>query len=427
MIKERYFDSKELEDYILSVCLHSNRAAVKCVTALESGRDFTSTANAKAFGVIESFIQDDKGLDGLVVLERWVDLSIFSKADARWLFDLAKEDLDFEPKLKEIKEISVFNNARNDIQQLNEMTFQDINSDKLISTAREMVASWTATTNKSYHSAREIEYQIKNEVIGEKMRQGIPLIDDCLYKHAGQNKGTVRGTILREKHGKTRYACWDEAQDLRMGRKVLYITLEGQRRDIYSNFEEILQEEFDQYKDNLFIIDAEVGLEELSNAIIESVYSDGIEKIALDYLQLVKHPRHLYMSENENSNKCCEALTQICVKYDLHGHWLAQAKQEPEKKSKWGLVPGKYDVYGSKQLVKDCSILQVGIRPSEYEDMIIQSPLGDGVEGPNGEKQPMTSVFIKTIASRKKNEYAHRWMHFVDSDRGYKLHRNELL
>ena len=427
MIKERYFDSKALEEYILSVCMHDKRAIVKCMTALDSARDFKDSNNAKAFGVLESFFTEDQSVDSLVVIERWVDLQIYDKATARYIFNCYNDDTDFQPKLEELKELSVFNNARQDIQDLNDMTYQDIKSEKLISTARDMVTQWTTTTNKSYKSAREIEEEIKNEVVGKKLTLGIPLIDDFYFKNAGQYKGTVRGTILREKHGKTRYACWDAAMDLLQGHKVLYCTLEGQSREIYGNFEEILEDRFDAVKDNLFIKDAEVGLEELSNTIVDSAYSEGIDKLTLDYLQLVKHPRHTYLSENENTNKCCERLTQICVKHDLLGHYLAQAKQEDPKKSKWGLVPGKYDVYGSKQLIKDCSMLQVGIRPKEYEDMIIVNALGDKVEGPNGYPQPINSVFLKTIASRKKNDYAHRWVHFVDSSRGFNLHQNELL
>lgn len=396
------------------------------MSGLSSQRDFTGS-NQKAFAVIESEYQHEGKIDPLVVSGKWVSMGIFDKSTARFIFNAYDGDVDFEPKMKELSKHGVFRKAQRDVLKINELIKSNTTPEKLTAKAMELVSKWNLGGSKKYQTAREVEEMEKNFIVGQKLNQGIPLLDNKIYATAGQNKGTVKATIFREKHGKTRHASWEVAQDIRMGTKVLYITLEGQSKDIKNNVKDVLQHEWNTYKDNLFFRDATTDVDEICSSIIEWVFVNNGDKVVIDHMQRIKHPNYRKMNDNENGNECCMLLTNMAVKFDLNMHLINQARQ-PEGYSKgYGTVPKPYDCYGSNQLIKDASLIMVGFRPNTDEDLIVQNPLGKRVKNPDGHDAPFHSVFLKPILCRKKMPYLHQWMHFIDTDEGYKLHSQELL
>jgi hypothetical protein len=418
--------SPSLEEYILSVCLNNKTALAKSVSHLSAERDFSGQGQ-KAFGVLQSMFQLNTEIDPLVVLDKWTRLGIYDKVTAREIFACYNGDVDYEAKIQELRKEGIFRKAQKDIYLLNDMLKKDIEPDKLTSQAMDMVARWGMGVSKKYETAEEVEQQAKNQVTGKKLIQGIPLLDEVIYKYSGQHKGTVKATIFREKHGKTRHAGWEVAQDLRQGHKVLYITLEGQSSDITGNIRQVLQSDWNRFKKNLFLKDGTTDSDEIQGSIIEWMFSEKGDKVVIDYLQKMQQPNFRQISENVNSNRCCDQITKLAVKYDFHAHILAQARQSEKGIKGYENAPRVYDVYGSNQLIKDASIILIGFRPKNFEELIIQSPLGSSVKGPDGDKHPVNSVFVKPILARKKMEYLHKWIHFVDTDYGFKLTSKELL
>ena len=416
-------ESQELEEYILSVCLHNKTALAKCMSNLSSHKDFTGS-NQKAFAVMENYYQDGQ-IDPLVISQKWISLDIFDRATARYIYSAYDNDADFEPKMRELAQHGTFRKAQNDIYQINNLIQSDITPDRLTAEAMDLVSSWNIGGSKKYQTAREVEEKERLEITGKKLRQGIPLLDDVVYCNAGQHKGTVKATIFREKHGKTRHACWEASQDIRQGHKVMYVTLESNAQRIKNNVKQVLQDEWDEFKDNLFFRDATTNVDEIVASIIEWVFVTGGDKVIVDHMQRIKHPDHRKMSMNDNGNECCMMLTDLAVKYDLNMHLINQARQ-PEKMVKgYGQVPEVYDCYGSNQLIKDAEIILVGFRPNTDKNLIVDSPISKRVKDPNGNDAPFHSVFVKPILSRLEMPYLHQWIHFVDSKEGYKLFSNE--
>lgn len=428
---QRFWNAESLEMYVLSVVLHNKTALAKAMSELHSMRDFKDPKHQKAFSVLEARYQAGENIDPVIAVDVWTDMGIYaSQAVSKQVASAFENDTDYEPKIKELHKIGGVRQARKDISKLNEETKKDVTPEHLSQMAFDMAVKWNSGTSKKYYNGAEIEELEKTENLGEHLRMGIPLLDDKIYRFAGQQKGTVKATIFREKHGKTRHACWEAAQDLRQGRKVLYCTLEGSKSDIKNNVKEVLQHEWDSLKYNFLVRDGAVNADELQATIIEAVFSDEIEKVVIDYLHIMEHSSRKYLGDNENSNRCCQQMTQLAVKYDLNMHILNQARQSDKTAKGYKNTPQVYDCYGSNQLIKDASIILVGIRPKNFEELLTESsvpPYQTRVKDPNGNEAPINSVFVKPILSRKKLEYQHRWIHFTDSDEGLKIYRQELL
>lgn len=419
-----YKDSQALQEYILSVCLNNKTALAKCMMNLSSARDFTGQ-NQKAFALIEAEYSAKGDVDGLVMAEKFVNANIFEKADARHIYNCYDGDTDFEPKMEQVKEYGVFRKARLDIQEINKQLNGDTTPEKLSQTAMELVSLWGKGYKAKYLTTDQVEQDEARGSKGVHLYTGVPLLDK-LYQHAGTQRGTVKATIFREKHGKTRHACYEVAQDLRQGRKVLYVTLEGQAADIKNNVKQVLQDEWESVKGNLFYKDGTTDVFEIQSSVTEWHFLEKGDKVVVDHLQRIRHPDR--MSENENGNRCCMLLTDLAVKYDLNFHLINQARQPDQGKTGYKTVPGVYDCYGSNQLIKDASIILVGFRPNTDDSLLTESILsGIKVKDPDGNEAPYHSVFVKAILSRKKMDQLHQWIHFVDTDNGYKLYRQEFL
>lgn len=427
----RYWNAPQLEEYILSVCVQNKKALSIATSELNSMRDFKEPQNRKAFGILENRFRSGEDVDLLVIINDWVDLGVFqNETEARRVATCANGDYEFEPKIKELKRIGGMRKAQQDIVKLNKDTQENTDPEKIAQKAFEMAKNWITGSQKKYHSGAEIEQRQKNQVVGEKLISGIPLLDSVLYESTGQLKSTIKATIFREKHGKTRHACWEVAQDLRQGTKVLYITLEGADYEIKDNIKDVLQDEWDPVSNNIFIKSGTVDSDEIASAIIEAVFVDDIDKVVIDYLQRMKHPDSRKISENENTNRCCSTITDLCVRYDLNAHYLAQARQPERSIHGYGNVPKVHDVYGSNQIIKDASIIMVGFRPKLLEELVIQTPLSTKVKAPDGINEselPVNSVLLKPVLCRKKISCLHKWVHFVDTDFGYKLHKQDML
>lgn len=427
----RYWNAPELEEYVISVCVQNKKALSIGTSELDSMRDFKDPRNRKAFGILENRFRSGEDVDLLVVINDWVDLGIFqSEREARRVALCADDDFDFDPKVKELKRIGGMRKAQQDIIKLNQETVENTTPEKVAQKAFEMAKNWITGSQKKYSSGAEIEEKQKNQVVGEKLISGIPLLDSVLYESTGQLKSTIKATIFREKHGKTRHACWEVAQDLRQGTKVLYVTLEGADYEIKDNIKDVLQDEWHGVANNIFIKSGSVDSDEIQSAIIEAVFVDNIDKVVIDYLQRMKHPDSRKLGENENTNRCCSAITDLCVRYDLNGHYLAQARQPERSVNGYGNVPKVHDVYGSNQIIKDASIIMVGFRPKLFEELVVSTAISARVKAPDGLNEtelPINTVLLKPVLCRKKISCLHKWVHFVDTDNGYKIQRQEML
>jgi len=426
----RLWQAENIEQYVISVCLHNKQALAKAMSSLVGVRDFKDPSNRDAFAVIEMRYEKGKSLDPVVIADEWIDLDIYSPGQARAVANTWQGDTDYEPKIEELALLGGRRKAKKDIENLWESSKTNIEVEQLSKKAMDSAISWITGSQKKYMTGSEVDELVKSGDKGRKLKQGIPLLDEQLYKNAGQHTGTVKATIFREKHGKTRHACWEVAQDLRQGHKVMYVTLEGTAKDITGNIKQILKDEWKDVNDSIFLKDGTVNSDDIQAAIIEAVFTEDIDKLVIDYLHIMEQPNRKYLSENENSNRCCQQMTRLAVKYDFNLHILNQARQSQRHDTKYNRTPKVYDCYGSNQLIKDASIILVGIRPKNYEDLVVEpaSPsFGLSVEDPDGNRAPLNSVFIKPILSRQKLECQHRWLHMVDSDEGLKIHKNQLL
>lgn len=426
----RLWNAENIEEYVISVCLHNKEALAKSMSSLVGVRDFKNPANRDAFAIIEMRYEKGKSLDPIVIMDEWIDLDIYNPGQAKAVAGAWDGDTDYEPKIKELAILGGRRKAKKDIEQLWDVAKTDIDVEQLSKKLMDTAVSWITGSQKKYSTGAEIDEMVRKGDKGRKLKQGIPILDDVLYKNAGQHTGTVKATVFREKHGKTRHACWEAAQDLRQGHKVLYVTLEGSARDITGNMKQILKDEWEKYNENVFLKDGTVNSDDIQSAIIEAVFTEKIDKVVIDYLHIMEQPDRKYLSENENSNRCCQQMTRLAVKYDFNLHILNQARQSQRHDTKYDRTPKVYDCYGSNQLIKDASIILVGIRSKNYEDLILEPPspsLGLSVEDPDGNRAPFNSVFIKPILSRQKLECQHKWLHMIDTDSGLTIHRNELL
>lgn len=420
-------DSQALQEYIISVCLNNKTALAMCMSHLTASRDFTGN-NQRAFALMEAEYSSKGSVDGLVMAEKFINAKIFDGSTSRYIYGCYDGDIDFEPKMNQVKEYGVFRKAQLDWHEVDKLIKSDTTPENLSNKAIELVSRWGSGFENKYLTTEQVERDERQGNKGVHLRQGIHLLDEKLYKYAGQQKGTVKATIFREKHGKTRHACWEVAQDLRQGYKVLYVTTEGQASDIKNNIKEILKYDWDRLKENLYYKDGTTDVMEIKTAIVEWHFLEKGDKVVVDHLQRVQHPDGRRMNENTEGNKCCMELTNLAVKYDLNIHLINQSRQPDMGKTGYSTVPKVYDCYGSNQLIKDASIILVGFRPNTEDGLLLDTVIGGlKVKDPDGGEAPYHSVFVKPILSRKKMDYLHRWIHFRDSDDGYELYKNDLL
>lgn len=421
--------SKEMEEFVIAGCLNNDYLLAHAMSSLTSHRDFTGE-NQKAFAVLEGEFLDGNAIDPLVVAEKLKTLGIYEDYVIRDLITTKGTYKGFEEKVSALRRLGGLRMAQDDIYELNRMIRSDIDPAKLASHAWDMAASWTSGDARQYKTASEVMEEFLRGDTGEQLLQNVPLLDEVLYKNGGNRKGQVKATILREKHGKTRHACWDASHDLALGRKVLYITTEGQSHEITGNFIEIFQDRWKDVEKNLVQLDRVTDVMEIASAMRDFALFDDGDKVVIDHLQRIEWPNGDRLSENEKGNRCCKLLTDYTVRFNINTHILNQARQPQMGVTGWKSAPDVYDCYGSNQLVKDAYLILTGFRPGLHDELIMEHALAEGgksARGPNGEPVPLTSMFIRPVRSRKKMPYLYQWAHFVDTDEGLKLHRQELL
>jgi len=424
----RYLDAKNTEEYVLSVCLHNDHALAKAMNTLQSLRDFKIGNNSKAFGILQNKYQSGKDIDPTVICDSWIDLGIYTEAEAKSIVGKWQGDTDYEPKINELARLGGKRKAKKDIVKLNEFANTDSDPEEIARKAFEFATSWNVGAVKKYKTAFEVHNEKDNR--GEFLHLGVPLLDDYIYRHAGLHKGTVKSSIFRSKHGKTRSSCWEVAQHLRQGRTVMYFTLEGQNNDILGNVKQILKDEWREYGDHFLLVDNAFDIDSIESAFIEAEFTQGVDVVIIDYLQEVQLNIGRWVGDNERITETCRRLTQICTKYDVLMNLLSQVTTTEKGKKGYAHVPEVHDAYGSKQIIKASSMIIVGFRPKNFDELISQPNIPGAkprVKDPEGRDAPMSSVFIKPALSRKKLEYQHRWLHFIDSSDGLKLHSQNLI
>lgn len=425
---KRYLDAKNTEEYVLSVCLHNKQALAKAMNNLQALRDFKIGNNSKAFGIIQSRYQSGEDIDPIVICDAWIDLGIFSEPEAKAILGRWEGDTRFDPKINELARIGGIRKAKKDIVKLNELANKDTDPEILSQKAFDCAVSWNKGATKKYKTAFEVDAEKDNR--GDFLRLGIPLFDEHIYKNAGLFKGTVKSSIFRSKHGKTRSSCWEVAQHLWQGRTVIYFTLEGQNNNILDNVKQIMKNEWKEYGDHFLLVDDAFDIDSIESSFMEAEFTQGVDVVVIDYLQEVQVNVGRWIGDNERITETCRRLTQLSVKYDVLMNLLSQVTTTEKGKRGYGHVPEVHDAYGSKQIVKASSMIMVGFRPKNFKELITDPQIpgaGPKVKDPNGHDAPMSSVFIKPALSRKKLQYQHRWVHFIDTDDGLILHSQNLI
>jgi len=426
--QRRILDLQNTEKYVLSACLHNDQALAKAMNSLTAMRDFKIGNNSKAFGILQSRYRQGEDVDPVVVCDSWIDLDIYSSHEAKEIQGFWQGDVDFEPKIDELAKIGGVRKAKKDITKLHQLSTKDVTPDELAKEAFNCAVSWNKGATKKYKTAFEVHNEKDNR--GEKLNLGIPLLDDRVYKNAGLHKGTVKSSIFRSKHGKTRSACWEVAQHLRQGRNVMYFTLEGQNNDILNNVKQVLKDRWKDYGDSFYLVDSAFDIDSIEQAYIEAEFTHGVDVCVIDYLQDVQLNAGRYVNDNERISEACRRLTQLSTKYNTLINLLSQVTTTDDRKSGYGHVPKVHDAYGSKKIIKASSMITVGFRPKNFEELIAEPMMPNdsiNVKAPNGEHVSLSSVFMKPALSRKKLDCQHQWIHFVDTNNGFQIKRQGLI
>jgi len=417
------------EYYILSAMCNYPEASVYGMTKLRSYH-FTG-ANKEAFNTIKALYRNEKKVDYHIFITQMQAYGI-KEADAGLIYTYCTEFTDeWEPIFEKFRSLRVYDKMSDDVQALDEMRSKKESVDKISAQASKFASEWVTQTEKRYYSGQEVDES--KEEYGEPVKTGIADYDDRLYKHGGNRKGQMKGVIQREKHGKTRSECWESAHNIRMGHKVLYITMEGIKKDITGNFKQVLRHEWKDYRNNLFVVDGVVDIDEIESIIIEAVLVEGVEKVVIDYAQLMTTEKRV-SGENERINYCTERLRNLMVKHNFHITLLSQSRKESQYSSVpkdsdgnpmlpkgWSGLPSVDDAYGSNALIKAASLIMVGFRPNLEPQNVKQSPMGKKVLNPLGQEDSYYSFYMQAIRMRYKPEFLHRWIHFIDSDEGLKI------
>lgn len=423
---------RNIEYFCLSAMCQYDEAAIKGIVQLKPEHFDSSAGNRKVFAVIKSIYQKYRRVDLHVFQSQCQSLG-FNENDTNHIYHYC---LDYQDEWKaafdELKRLAGYRKVQSFAVEIEELRTKAKSLDKIASHATQFASDLITSTEKRYYSGKEID-ELEEE-FGEPILTGFPYYDNVLYKNGGNLKGQMKGVICREKHGKTRSECWEVAQNIRMGFKVLYITLEGRKKDITGNVKEVLKSDWQQYRENLFVVDGVNSLDELEAILIETVMVEQVDKVVVDYIQLVV-PDERYSNENEKINISTERIRHLMVKYDFHCVLLSQARKQsqsatPPKDAEgnqlmpygWRHVPKVSDAYGSAALIKAAQLILVGYRPNMYEECTKTNPLGSRrVINPVKGWDSYYSFYLRPDISRNKLEVLHRWIHFIDSDEGLKL------
>ncbi len=338
-------------------------------------------------------------------------------------------DDNWENNFEELVRTSTYNRILENTQELIEMKTNQDPIDKISARGMRYATEWITGTEKRYYSGLEVD-ELGDET-GAPILTGHPMYDYEIYENGGNRKGQMKGVICREKHGKTRSECWEVAQNIRMGHKVLYLTMEGTKKDIRDNVRQALQHEWKDFRENLFIVDGTVDLEELEAITIEAVLIEGVDKVVVDYMQLVMAKGG---NENERINNATERFRHLMVKHNFHCVALNQARKENPNAtvpkdangnalshSAYKHVPSVYDAYGSNALIKASSIIFIGFRPNLYQELVKPTGMSKRVISPKGREDSFYSFYMKVERSRHKFNHLHRYWQFIDSDEGLNL------
>lgn len=414
------------EHYVLSAMCQYDEACVYGITKLKSYH-FTGE-NKKIYSLIKVLYQSQKKIDYHVFITQLKAYGI-PESDSGLIFMYCTDfESDWKPVFDELKKLRVYDKIRDDVQIIDELRSNLEPVEKISSKTSSMASDWITETEKRYHSGKDIDEE--KQEFGKPILTGYDIYDNVIYGKGGNRCGEMKGVICRYKHGKTRSECWEVAQNIRMGHKVLYITVEGRRQKIRDNVKQVLKHEWEDYRENLFVVDGVIGMDELESIIIESVLVDGVEKVVADYIQELL-PDDKFTGENEKINKTTSRLGNLMVRYDFHCVALSQVKKEaqwntiPKDADGNQLMPNGYkhvpttnDVYGSDALNKWASIVQIGFRPNQYEELSKASPMGKKIVDPDFNDNSYHSFFMKTAINREDSDNLHRWWYFIDSNEG---------
>src|SRR5680860_375274 len=156
MDDRRYLDAKNTEQYVLSVCLHSKEALAKAMNTLSNLRDFKIGTNSKAFGIIQNRFQAGKDIDPVVICDTWIDLGIYSEAEANHIRNAWDHDTKFDPKINELAKLGGIRKAKKDISTLNDEANKDTHPEQLAKMAMDCAIGWNKGSEKKYKTAFEV-------------------------------------------------------------------------------------------------------------------------------------------------------------------------------------------------------------------------------------------------------------------------------
>ncbi len=415
-----------LETYTLSQMCHDEQAARYGLVQLR--REHFTGQNQKLFSVIKTLYQSKRTIDFHVLASQFQ--AIGEKGDyAAEVYHYSQGQTDqWQNVFEELKDRAARKRVLSDLQQTIKLARTGKTINEIATEVVKRTGQWIGNTEKQYHSGKEIDEQ--KEIYGAPVLTGYPLFDEQLYKYGGNRKGQMSGIICRHKHGKTRSACWEVAQNIRQGYKVLYLTLEGTRKDIVGNVRQVLKDEWRDYRENLFVVDGKRSLSDLQMAILEAVMVEEIDKVVVDYIQNVI-PDDRYSGENEKINISTETFRHLMVKYNFACTVLSQSRKSSTNASTpkdadgesilprgWRHVPEVDDAYGSQALVNASHLILIGYRPNQYSECIKSSPLSNKVVNPVGDYDPLHSFYMQTAITRGKPDHLHRWFRFQDSSTG---------
>ena len=418
----------DLEHYCISAICNWDEAAVYALTKLKPAL-FTDR-NQGLFKIATGLFRMHGTVDQGVFISQASGLGV-DKHTASIIYHQALDISDnWKHNFEELSRVGTYRIIAHHEQEISAMRSRGENIAKISGMATKFASEWITGLEKKYYSGKEIDEL--SEEIGKPIMTGYPLYDSEIYQYGGNQTGQMKGVICREKHGKTRSECWECAQNLRMGHRVLYLALEATKKEITGNIKSVLQNEWTALREQLFVVDGIRNLEELAAAVTEAVLVDNVDKVVIDYIQLVQVPKT--RNENERINEATEAFRELMIRLDFHCVVLSQARKEdpsqtvpkdfngnPTLPKGYRFVPGLYEAYGSNALIKASSIILIGFRPNRYEELIQRNELGAKIIDPLGNHGSYHSFFMKTAATRYKPDYVHKWFQMVDSDQGLRL------
>ena len=418
----------DIEIYTISAMCHYPDAAVKAIVELNP--DHFTGYKRKGFVIAKGLFQINRSVDMPVFVSQCQGQGVPQEKATEMYNYAAGHTSEWGSVFDELKRMAAYRRIDKDLQEIHKARDLQESPEQIATKTTKAAAEWIMQAEKRYMSGKEIDES--DEQFGEPVLTGVPLYDEQVYKYGGNRKGQMKGVILRQKHGKTRGETWECAQNLRMGHNVLYITLEGTKKDITGNFKQVLQHEWKKYRKNIFVVDGMRDMSQIEAAIIEAVLVDQVDKVVIDYIQLVR-PNERYSGENEMINKSTESIRHLMVKYNFHCSLLSQARKSsvnagvpkdangnPMMPSGWKHVPRFDDAYGSQALLNAASIILVGFRPGQYEENKKTTGLSSAAIGPNEEEVSIHSLFYETALNRYKPEFLHQWWKFIDTDEGLK-------